>query len=87
MLELIYSVRLDCRKDIQSVKSVWSVFNTELKAPSYPLFRGIIIMDVKRTLTYMIIRHTNEIWRKHVSVLNPRKSNCMLLPCYVRVSE
>ena len=32
VLELISSVRLDGKKDIQSVKSAWSVLNAEFKA-------------------------------------------------------
>ena len=47
-LGLISSMRLDGRKDIQSVKSAWSVLHAELKARVLPLYRGIA-KDVKRT--------------------------------------
>ena len=50
VLELISSMRLDSRKEIQSVKSAWSVLHAELKARVHPLNRGTINY-VKRTHT------------------------------------
>ena len=47
-LGLISSVRLDGRKDIQSVKTAWSIGVQSLKPVSYPLSR-VMIKDVKRT--------------------------------------
>ena len=39
-LGLIFSKRLYDRKEIQSVKSSWSILNSELTL--YPLYRGLI---------------------------------------------
>ena len=39
-LGLKSSMRLDGRKDIQSVKSVWSILHSELKAHIVPLLEG-----------------------------------------------
>ena len=41
-LELISTIRLDDRKDIQFVKSAWSILHSELKARALPPLRGII---------------------------------------------
>ena len=53
-LGLISSMRLDGRKDIQSLKSAWSIFAT-----LYPLKRGII-KEVKRTHTNPNTNRTRE---------------------------
>ena len=52
-LELIFSIRLDGRKVLQSVESDWSICILSLKPTFYHLSRGII-KDARRT-------HTTEI--------------------------
>ena len=39
-LELISTIRLDDRKDIQFVKSAWSILHSELKARALPPLEG-----------------------------------------------
>ena len=54
----ISCMRLDCRKDIQSVKWAWLVLHSELKAHILPLIQGIIrnvICAHTETHTYLIL--------------------------------
>ena len=58
IFKLFSSIRLDGRKDRQSVKSDWSICIQSLKSASHPL-ASVIIKDTKRTYPRLQTQQNN----------------------------
>ena len=84
-----FSLRLDSRKDIQSVKSAWSVLHTEVKVHVLPpaLSAGFVSMKTRRlcVIAYEIFKDINDLNSNFMEVIIYHSPNLTHMKKYLYV--